>query len=1077
MNQKDVKYIPDEVIDLEERDLLGTKIYVDVLSEIIKSAKTPFSIGLFGGWGVGKSSIVKTLQRRFDEDKNSEIAIFIYDAWKYSKDSFRRTFLLELKKYFNLETTEKFNTFYEDKHEDIDYKLAIKKKSWLWWISFSPLLLLIIWLFRIQNDLKIVTTIISIFLTIITTLLKETFVQYKISITKPRAFAPEQFESIFDEIIDEAIGKQKKNKWVKGFLKRDRKKLDKIVIVIDNIDRCHKDLVFELLLTVKNFLEREGVIFIIPLDDEELRKHLEELRYNKEEFLRKLFNTVVHVKELTEGDLFDFAKKLNDEYKLGFSADVLSIISQHFSKNPRKIIQFLNTLQTEVYLAKEQEEKEFIKKGAVTSEENLSVLTKLLIIREEWPDLYKLLESKPYLLENIVSEIKIKGGANCLDEYKLNEDQMNFFRRTNHIKPNHNNFELFFIHKDQFPDVPDRIITAIESNNLDGIKELMKKGKISRERLIELIDTRFETWLERKETNAPIIPISALIINMASDNYFKKSIRAYLNSKGKFLGNFKSFIESIDTENTRGLLSQIKAESLFRFLKEYESLSSNLLQSVAEIINTENDRDLALDYIRNFKDNEEKLKLISSKVSEFISSDTNLLEEIIPLLNNEITVKSLIKDDSIDKTIDGIVKNDKLSELRLRLIDKYNNFAGLPDNLMAKAVEKLIKFVNQTNDFTQLSFWLQYLNLFIQDVSDTKLQNNIYNTLLNKQQNLLWSQYGLKWRDEQYQGTLKEFLIAVKELYCIINDESKKKMLIELLTQYYNKNESPNLIVFINKLFYEIIDEFDTYDWPFAESIIDRFNNKQINDWEVKKEIAKNINLMLEKTKRTKEGLIGLSDKQIETIFKNYINIITEENKNEVTGWILNVLKGNSMLSEFLEKTILSLVNNEGLEDNKKIVIIELLPKLNIDKIKQEDIIVTFIQNADCERLPIIMKNLIDTKIGKDVVANAVNRVLEKIENDKGNFRCLLEYLSNSEISNGKTYNLIAGKIKSLLASSNSDEILFAIKILGNLKVGDIEESKLEAIKVLLQDIDESKFNDDDKNLIKKIKEIYGVTK
>ena len=53
-------YIPDKEINLENKDLLGAKPYVETLSEIIRKTNTPFTIGLFGGWGVGKSSIIKT---------------------------------------------------------------------------------------------------------------------------------------------------------------------------------------------------------------------------------------------------------------------------------------------------------------------------------------------------------------------------------------------------------------------------------------------------------------------------------------------------------------------------------------------------------------------------------------------------------------------------------------------------------------------------------------------------------------------------------------------------------------------------------------------------------------------------------------------------------------------------------------------------------------------------------------------------------------------------------------------------------------------------------------------------------
>ena len=61
-------FIKDEEISLNgEKDLLGTKPYVTTLLEIIKRSETPFTIGLFGGWGTGKSSVINTIKESLKE--------------------------------------------------------------------------------------------------------------------------------------------------------------------------------------------------------------------------------------------------------------------------------------------------------------------------------------------------------------------------------------------------------------------------------------------------------------------------------------------------------------------------------------------------------------------------------------------------------------------------------------------------------------------------------------------------------------------------------------------------------------------------------------------------------------------------------------------------------------------------------------------------------------------------------------------------------------------------------------------------------------------------------------------------
>lgn len=112
------KFIIDKEINLNESDFLKTKIYADNLSKIINNAESNkvFTIGLFGNWGTGKSSIIKTAQQDFDEKK---IKFITYDAWQYVNDSFRRMFLLKIREELKYEETDLMKKFYENESTDI----------------------------------------------------------------------------------------------------------------------------------------------------------------------------------------------------------------------------------------------------------------------------------------------------------------------------------------------------------------------------------------------------------------------------------------------------------------------------------------------------------------------------------------------------------------------------------------------------------------------------------------------------------------------------------------------------------------------------------------------------------------------------------------------------------------------------------------------------------------------------------------------------------------------------------------------------------------------------------------------
>ena len=78
----------------------------------------------------------------------------------------------------------------------------------------------------------------------------------------------------------------------------------KIVIVIDNLDRCDAEIAKETLNTIKNFLNKPKCIFIIPTDHKAIKRHL---KYDdvsiENEFLRKYFNTIIQIKNILTPNL------------------------------------------------------------------------------------------------------------------------------------------------------------------------------------------------------------------------------------------------------------------------------------------------------------------------------------------------------------------------------------------------------------------------------------------------------------------------------------------------------------------------------------------------------------------------------------------------------------------------------------------------------------------------------------------------------------------------------------------------------------------------------------------------------
>ncbi|MCQ2351344.1 MAG: KAP family NTPase [Paludibacteraceae bacterium] len=361
-------FVIDKERDLSHsNDLLGTKCYVEQLVDTIKNIpqQESYTIGLYGSWGSGKSTIIETAKQEIEKSKENKYKMVVYDAWKYSGDSFRRMFLLHLQHQLGLSPTEEMKNFYQATTEEIKPKIKIRIPGVI--ICGIAILVTIVGIvFLNYKETKEVATLLALGISLCSlcfTLLGACFYELKVTQTKNILFAPEQFEECFRQMMKMVL---KNTVWYKKIWNSINNNffnagisynLDKLVIVIDNLDRCETEVVYSMLTDIKTFLggEKYDVVFIIPVDDEALKKHLF-VKYEKEldrncqdaeEFLRKFFNVVIHIKQHRSDDLLHYIYELNKDQNLNFKPTTLSLIAYEYSQNPRRLLQMLNNLTVE----------------------------------------------------------------------------------------------------------------------------------------------------------------------------------------------------------------------------------------------------------------------------------------------------------------------------------------------------------------------------------------------------------------------------------------------------------------------------------------------------------------------------------------------------------------------------------------------------------------------------------------------------------------------------------------------------------------------------------------------------------
>ena len=117
----------DNVTDL---DFLGFDVHANLIKELIKDEKMlPLTIGLFGDWGSGKSSILEALKKDLEKEPNTACLYFngwVFEGYDDAKAALLETILREF------EDEKKFGTEIRD-----DIKKLFKSVNWMRVIGFG----------------------------------------------------------------------------------------------------------------------------------------------------------------------------------------------------------------------------------------------------------------------------------------------------------------------------------------------------------------------------------------------------------------------------------------------------------------------------------------------------------------------------------------------------------------------------------------------------------------------------------------------------------------------------------------------------------------------------------------------------------------------------------------------------------------------------------------------------------------------------------------------------------------------------------------------------------------------------
>lgn len=442
--------------ELEDRsgDAFGHQDFAIALRDLIEAPtnKPPFSIGLLGPWGTGKSSIKALYRRDLEFDKAGAVGnrradrthVITFNAWRFGgEQDLKRSLLREAFKQLGGDEA----TLRRALSEQVS-KVTQERRSFKDWfgetfgqlIGSTVILLLLFvvaiaatWIFVWATGLKDQYSIGAVFVaaTALTGWLGKTIVDLRLR--SPALFLPQtsvSFPATSAEEYERLLTDQ-----IAEFRRGVGKKCERLVVFVDDLDRLSAPEMVMGLDAIRTFLELPfntskngfGVVFVISCDEDKIAEAIKRRsglgspdlpgavfsRGDARRYLDRLFQYRLEIPQFPKLDMRDFARKklegiesvAGDLKKLKVSLeDVIDRLIHVDVQSPRNAIQLLNAFIQSWWIGSVRERNGVgssapgaLHKGAVTNHP-LS-LAALCVLRVDFPDFYDAVQSRPEIIQ------------------------------------------------------------------------------------------------------------------------------------------------------------------------------------------------------------------------------------------------------------------------------------------------------------------------------------------------------------------------------------------------------------------------------------------------------------------------------------------------------------------------------------------------------------------------------------------------------------------------------------------------------------------------------------------------------
>jgi hypothetical protein len=355
---------------------LKFEAYASALKNIIEISDPQFSIGIFGGWGSGKTTLMQAIKKKL----NDQTVSVWFNAWRYEKEEHLIIPLLDTLR-------DALVTWAEAAEDNAAIDPSFKDRAIKAASTISKAARAIFAGMAIKASLPVVEVSLDANKAV------AEWRQGNIEVDRKDAESPQSAYHASFKALQDSLSE---------FTQHGEQR---IVVFIDDLDRCLPVNALQVLESMKLFFDLEGFVFVVGLDQKVIEASINwnyRLSSSSDasaagppidgaEYIKKLFQVPFNLPAVSSGQLGDYLEAVfwnadeagNDQVSLLRSVQPhLEALVGNSEMNPREIKRYINSFILQKLIRPELDD-------------DVTLVLQTIAFRPDWSDAYQIFRSKP----------------------------------------------------------------------------------------------------------------------------------------------------------------------------------------------------------------------------------------------------------------------------------------------------------------------------------------------------------------------------------------------------------------------------------------------------------------------------------------------------------------------------------------------------------------------------------------------------------------------------------------------------------------------------------------------------------